>query len=247
MGKTNKRPLERDSVQISPPNKMAGGSKGNESEVLSKLTSIENKFDSFENRFKNLEKEVAEIAKSLRELEAVRAEVTNLRKEVVGLKVSLTGYQKLEIESKRRSVLVKGVKFESGGARFETRMQTKAALAGFFTRLGMTPHLLDYYRLGGRKDDEDGSKVCIRVQFDDVDQKFDLFEKLKSGGRAFSDISILTDYPSFQQQEFKDLSGKAFNLRKATPGLKTRIVPRGQGLVLQTRTDAQNRWTSVSH
>ena len=248
MGRNSKRPLDRDSVQISPPNKMAGGSKSSDhnSEVLAKLSSIEAKFDSFQTRFSKLEKEVADIATALREMEAVKEDVDSLRAEIDNLKESVSGYQRMEIESKRRSVLVRGLKFESRDSKFETRTQTRAALATFFDRLGLTPHLVDYYRLGGRKENEDGSKVSIRIQFDDVDQKFDMFEKLKSAGQALSDISILTDYPSFQQQEFKALSTKAYNLRTATPGVKTRIVPKGLGLTLQTRPNAGAKWTTVS-
>jgi hypothetical protein len=247
MGKNNKRPLDRDSEKTSPPCKMPGSAKSAESEILSKLSSFESKvdsrFESFSARFTSLEKEVTDIARALREIEAVRVEVGNLRSEVEGLKVAVQGYQRLEIETKRRSVLVKGLKFESEGRKFETRAQTLKALEKFFTRLNMSPHLVDYYRLGGLREGEDGAKVCVRVQFDDVDQKMAMFEKLKSNGQSFSDVSILTDYPSFQQQDFKILSGKAFELRKATPGIKTRIVPKGLGLVLQTRPNANAQWT----
>jgi hypothetical protein len=252
MGRNSKRPLDRDSSKVSPPSKMAGGlggsgaSRGENSEVLAKLTSIEAKFDSLESRFTNLEVEVAEISRVLKEIESVKGEVDNLRSEVDILKVSLNGFQRMEIEAKRRSILIKGLRFESGDKRFETRTQTKAALSKFFEKVDLTPHLVDYYRLGGRRDDEDGSRVCVRVQFDDVDQKFELFEKLKSSGRTLSDYSILTDYPSFQQQEFKALSGKAYELRTATPGLKTRIVPKGLGLQLQTRAGSEHKWTAVS-
>jgi hypothetical protein len=247
MGRTNKRPLDRDSEKTSPPCKMPGGTKSGESEILTKLTSfetkVESRFDVLYSKFTSLEKEVADIAKSIREIEAVREEVRSLKAEVEDLQVAVTGYQKLELETKKRSVLVKGLKFESGDKKFETRAQTLAALEKLFGRLNMTPHLVDYYRLGGRKEGEDGSGVCVRVQFDDVDQKLAMFEKLKTDGRALSDISVLTDYPSFQQQEFKALSGKAYELRKATPGLRTRIIPRGLGLALQTRPNANSQWT----
>ena len=249
MGGNKKRPLNRDSNTVSPPSKMAGGAGvagGDDSRVMAKLTSIEAKFDAFESRFRHLETEVAEITRVLREIESVKGDVDNLQSEVDILKVSINGFQRMEIEAKRRSVLIKGLKFESGDKKFETRTQTRTALSKFFERVDLTPHLVDYYRLGGRKDNEDGSKVCVRVQFDDVDQKFELFEKLKSNGRALSDFSILTDYPSFQQQEFKSLSGKAYKLRTATPGLKTRIVPKGLGLQLQTRPGPEDKWTAVS-
>ncbi len=142
-------------------------------------------------------------------------------------------------------MLVRGLPFKTAD-KFETRKQTKAVLADLFKRLDMTPHLVDYQRLGGLKPNEDGSKVSIRVQFVDVDQKFDLFEKLKSKGRAVDDVTILTDYPVFQLSEFKRLSGIAYNLRKDTPGTKTRIVPKGLSLVLQKKANATDKWTAVS-
>ncbi len=233
MSRKGKRTLDNSSEKVSPPNKMSNRNRRN-----SESNEILNKLEAIEARFANLEKEVAEIKSTLKGIEAIKAEVEDL-------KVSLSGYQRLEMEVKRRCALIKGLKFGTT-EKFETRVQTKAALATFFGNLGMTPHLVDYHRLGGRKDEGDGSGVCVRVQFADVDQKFDLFEKLKSKGREFSRISILTDYPSFQQAEFKKLSEKAFNIRKETPGTKTRVVPKGVGLVLQRRANAQDRWTVVS-
>lgn len=196
------------------------------------------KLDAMEARFAKLEKEVSELNKVIREMEAIRSEVDSMKE-------NLDGYQRLEIESKKRSVLVRGLPFKTAD-KFETRKQTKAVLADLFKRLDMTPHLVDYQRLGGLKPNEDGSKVSIRVQFVDVDQKFDLFEKLKSKGRAVDDVTILTDYPVFQLSEFKRLSGIAYNLRKDTPGTKTRIVPKGLSLVLQKKANATDKWTAVS-
>jgi len=111
----------------------------------------------------------------------------------------------------------------------------------------MVPHLVDYQRLGGLKLNEDGSKISIRVQFVDVDQKFDLFDKLKAKGRELQDVSVLTDYPSFQLKQFKQLSEAAYKIRKENPGSKTRIIPKGLGLVLQKRAAGFNTtWTPVS-
>jgi len=119
-------------------------------------------------------------------------------------------------------------------------------LADFFKKIDMTPTLVDYHRLGGLKEKENGSKVAIRVQFVDLDQKFELFDKLKLKGKELQEVSILTDYPSFQVAEFKTLSNAAFNLRQSNPGTKTRIVQKGLGLILQKRTSGNDRWTSVS-
>ena len=108
------------------------------------------------------------------------------------------------------------------------------------------PHLVDYQRLGALRADEDGSKISIRVEFLDVDQRITLFDKLKLKGKELNKYSILTDYPKFQLQEFKKLSGKAYELRKSNPGVKTRIVPKGLGLVLQRRDYPEGKWMAVS-
>lgn len=232
MGGRGKRSLDSGTDKVSPPNKMTRNRRNSESnEILSKLDSIEAKFE-------DLQKEVAEIKRVLQEIESVRTEVDSLKE-------SISGFQRLEMEVKRRCVLVKGLKFETRD-KYEKREQTEAALAGFFEALDMTPTLVDYHRLGGRKEDEDGSKVCVKIQFVHLDQKFELFEKLKARGRDLSDYSVLTDYPSFQQAEFKRLSGIAYRLRTATPGTKTRIIPKGLGLILQKRASNADRWTAVS-
>ena len=232
--KRNKRTIDESgkSEGSSPPNKMAPrGSLDKSDEILARL-------DAMGTRLANLEKEVGELTKALREMEAIRTDVDSM-------KDTCEGFKRLELEAKKRSVLVRGLPFRTSD-KFETRKQTKVVLAELFERLEMTPHLVDYQRLGGVKSGEDGSKVSIRVQFVNVDQKFDLFDALKSKGRAVDDITILTDYPNFQLQEFKRLSGIAYNLRKDNPGIKTRIVPKGLGLNLQRRANALDKWTSVS-
>ena len=234
-GKRGKRSIEESdrSSGISPPTKMAprGRSDSKSDEILTKL-------DALGARLTKLEREVADLTKALKAMEAIKADVDTLKE-------TCNGFQRLELEAKRRSVLVRGLPFKTT-ERFETRLQTKVVLADLFKRLEMTPHLVDYHRLGGLKPGEDGSKVSIRVQFVSVDQKFELFDALKIKGRAVDDITILTDYPAFQLQEFKQLSGEAYNLRKDNPGTKTRIVPKGLGLILQKRANALAKWTAVS-
>ncbi len=190
-------------------------------------------------QFCKIEKEVADIAKFVKEVETMRSKVTEMQE-------TCESFQRLELDNKKRCVLLRGLKFKSEG-KFESRQQTKAVLADFFGRVGMVPHLVDYQRLGGLKLNEDGSKISIRVQFVDVDQKFDLFDKLKAKGRELQDVSVLTDYPSFQLKQFKQLSEAAYKIRKENPGSKTRIIPKGLGLVLQKRAAGFNTtWTPVS-
>jgi hypothetical protein len=229
MGRKPKRSIEVDSEKLSPPSKM---NKNDSQAILAKLESLEA-------RFSKVEQEVNELNKIVRAMEGIRAEVDSL-------KASQECFQRLEIESKKRCVLVKGLKFNTKG-KFETRSETREALAGFFAAVGVEPpHLVDYQRLGGVKVGEDGTKVSIRVEFSDVDQRINLFEKLKLRGKELRQYSVLTDYPKFQLQEFKDLSGKAYDIRKAQPGTRTRIVPKGLGLVLQSRNSPDAKWMAVS-
>jgi hypothetical protein len=193
------------------------------------------RLNAFELRFNKIDSELARITKVVTELEAMKAEVRE----------SCDGYRRLEIEGKKRSVLVKGLPFKSSG-QYETRRETKEALKGFFDRLGMGAHLVDYQRLGGLKEGENGSKIPIRVQFADVDLRFDMFDKLKAKGQEMKDVSVLTDYPEFQIPEFKRLSNLAYRIRKDQVGTRTRIVPRGLKLLLQTRANVDDKWKTVS-
>jgi hypothetical protein len=234
-GKGNKKRniSEINSEKVSPPNKMtrnqaSAGTEPSNFELMERLKA-------FELRFNKIDGELAGITKIVREFEMMKAEV----------KESCDGYRRLEIEGKKRSVLIKGLPFKSAG-QYETRKETKAAIKGFFDRLGMGAHLVDYQRLGGLKEGENGSKVPIRVQFADVDLRFDMFDKLKAKGNEMKDVSVLTDYPDFQIPEFKRLSNIAYRIRKDQVGTRTRIVPRGIKLLLQTRANADDKWKTVS-
>jgi hypothetical protein len=216
------------------------------------------KLASFETRFAAMEKEVADLAVIVRTIEAIRLDVAGLRTVVDGVKAVVDGlgpvvdslkgsqesFQRLEIESKKRSVLIRGLKFRTD-SKYKTRPQTREALTEFFEKVDMLPHLIDYQRLGGLRDGEDGSKVSIRIEFSDVDQRIVLFDKLKLKGKDLPEFSVLTDYPKFQLQEFKALSEAAYNIRTENPGTRTRVVPKGLGLSLQRRAAVTDKWMSV--
>jgi hypothetical protein len=234
-GKGNKKRniSEINSEKVSPPNKMtrnqvAGGFEPSTSDLMERL-------NAFELRFNRIDSELAGISKFVREFEMMKDEVRE----------SCDGFRRLEIEGKKRSVLIKGLPFKSAG-QYETRKETKEALVGFFTKIGMGAHLVDYQRLGGLKEGENGSKVPIRVQFADVDLRFEMFDKLKVKGSEMKDVSVLTDYPDFQIPEFKRLSNIAYRIRKDHTGTRTRIVPRGLKLLLQTRANGEDKWKTVS-
>jgi hypothetical protein len=157
-------------------------------------------------------------------------------------------FRRSEFEAKKTSVLIKGIKF-MGKGKYETRMETKECLKALFTDLGgYTSHMLDYYRLGGRKDlTEDGSKVPIRVIFVDVDQKFELYDLFRKHGKSpnVKNVQVLNDYPKFQVAEAKKLNQRSYELRQQDKELRTRIIPRGLSLVLQSRRSKEEKWTLV--
>jgi chromosome segregation ATPase len=228
-----KRSIEVNSEGLSPPSKM---NKNDTEAIMAKL-------DSLESRFSKVEQEVAELTRIVRSFEDT---FEGIKADVESLKESQDCFRRLEIESKKRCVLIRGLKFRSKG-KFETRTETREALADFFNQVGVDPpHLVDYQRLGGLRAGEDGGKVAIRAEFSDVDQRINLFDKLKLKGRELQDYSVQTDYPKFQLQEFKLLSGQAYEIRKARPGIKTRIIPKGLGLVLQTKNGPESKWMAVS-
>jgi len=227
-----KRSIETDSERLSPPSKM----NRDDSQILLA------RFDALEARFAKVELEISELNKIVRAVEGIKEQLDGLREAQDSL-------HRFELESKKRCVLIRGLKFRSKG-KFETRAETREALASFFGQVGLVgeerPHLVDYQRLGGLRAGEDGGKVAIRVEFSDVDQHVRLFEKLKLKGRELNEYSVQTDYPKFQLQEFKQLSGQAYDIRKQGHGTRTRIVPKGLGLVLQTRDSADGEWKAVS-
>ena len=137
MGGKGKRNIsELNSEKVSPPNKMTR----NQASVVTEpsTTDLMERLNAFELRFNKIDSELAGITKIVREFEMMKAEVRE----------SCDGYRRLEIEGKKRSVLVKGLPFKSSG-QYETRKETKEALKVFFDRLGMGAHLVDYQRLGG--------------------------------------------------------------------------------------------------
>ncbi len=70
---------------------------------------------------------------------------------------------------------------------------------------------------------------------------------MKEKGRdaEIRDIKIVNDYPKFQVETAKRLHAEAYEIRKANPGTRTRVVLKGLGLALQTRTDVSEKWTNA--
>lgn len=224
-----------NSEKVSPPSKMnKGASNVTLADVMKEILEIKNKMT-------KIEEDNLEFQKWAKEMKGI--------KEKIGvLESSIDDFRRSEIEAKKACVLIKGLKF-TGKGKFETREETRERLRSLFADLGgFKSHMFDYYRLGGRKDlKEDGSQVPIRVIFVDVDQKFELFNLLRTHGKkpSVKNVKVINDYPKFQVAEVKKLNQKGYELRQQDPEIRTRIIPKGLSLVLQTRTSPEEKWTVV--
>lgn len=116
-----KRSIESDSERLSPPSKM---NKNDSQAILAKL-------DSLESRFSKIEQEVLEIKQIVKTIEGIRAEVE-------ALKESRECFQRLEIESKKRCVLIRGLKFKSEGSSRPGQRHVKPSLVSLLW-WGLTP------------------------------------------------------------------------------------------------------------
>ena len=186
---------------------------------------------------KRMEGEISRLWQKFDEIDDLKYEITELRK-------TKENFQRFEIEQKRKCILIKGLASKSTG-KYETRIDTKASLDELFNFVDFHPNMEDYQRLGEIKQDET-EKTLVRVKFATIDDKNELFQKFKDMGKndELSKFSLINDYPSFQLAEVKRLSQVAYEIRSQNKETKTRIIPRGLGVVLQKRING--KWMNVS-
>jgi hypothetical protein len=223
--------------KVSPPSKMNKGASSGSitlSDVMKEILEIKSK--------------MTKIEEDNLEFQKWAKEVKDLKNKIEDIDLAIDDFRRSEIEAKKSCVLIKGLKF-TGKGKFETRNETRESLRSLFNDLGgFKSHMFDYYRMGGKKDlREDGAKIPVRVIFVDVDQKFELFNLLRTHGKkpSVKNIQILNDYPKFQVTEVKKLNQKGYELRQQNKDLRTRIVPKGLSLILQSRTSSEEKWTAV--
>ncbi len=232
---------DRVSAELnSPPHKMAKNkdSQPSNSDIMGQLTQlveahtdVMKKMDQLEKRFEKIEK--------------IFDEVERLKKQVALLSKPLEGLRRLEIEQKKKSILVKGLDSVST-KKYETRTETYNRIQDLFEHIGLNLTLEDYQRLGPLKPNDPGSTL-VRLQFWSRDDKSQLFAKFKqfTDDEVVKSLSLINDYPSFQLADVKRLSNEAYKLRQKDKRIKTRIVPRGLEVQLQRR-EPSGAWTTVN-
>jgi hypothetical protein len=226
---------------VSPPHKMAKNNRDTQpsnADLMDQLTKlVESNSDVL--------KKIDHIERRFEKLEKTFDEVESLKRQVAKMTKSFDSLKRLEVEQKKKSILVKGLDSLST-RKYETRIETYNRVQNLFEHIGLNLTLEDYQRLGPLKPDDSGSTL-IRLQFWSKDDKAALFAKFKeySNDAVVKRISLINDYPLFQLADVKKLSNEAFKIRQKDKRIKTRIVPRGLEVALQQR-DQSGAWKTVN-
>ena len=229
MGRDKKRDRAAGDT-MSPPSKVSKTSDESHQELMNRISEMEK---NFEKRFDTVDRLLGEI--------------DTLKKEVDRLSKLNEGFRKFEVEQKKKCILVKGLTSNTKNT-YETRNETRLRVNKLFEHIDLNLHIEDYQRLGPIKQGESGNTL-VRIQFYCQDDKSLVFEKFKDIGgtdEVLKKLSLIHDYPSFQLATVKKLSNAAYEIRKKAPGTKTRIVPRGLDVQLQTKAKNAEKWTTVS-
>jgi hypothetical protein len=245
--KSSKKRDRAETDQISPPHKMTKnqqfGAQPSNADLMAQLEKVVSSNRDMLEKIDNLEKRFALVEKLFEEVEALKKEVDRLSKQ----NKPNEAFMRFEIEQKKKSVLVKGLRSIAKG-KYEPRSETYSRVYELFGHIGLDLTLEDYQRLGPIKSDDPGSTL-VRIQFWSKDDKAQIFAKFKefSNDQIIKKISLINDYPLFQLAEVKKLSQESYQIRQSDKSIKTRIVPRGLEVQLQTRKGATERWMTVSH
>ncbi len=245
----NKKRDRAESELVSPPHKMTKnngqqfGAQPSNSDLMAQLDKLISSNSDMVEKIERLEKRFEKVEKLFEEVDTLRKEVARLTKQ----SKPNEAFMRFEIEQKKKSVLVKGIRSRST-KKYESRNETYDRVSELFGHIGLTLTLEDYQRLGPISEDDTGNTL-VRLQFWSKDDKAQIYAKFKefSNDPIIKKISLINDYPLFQLPEVKRLSTESYQLRQKDKSIKTRIVPRGLGVQLQTRKGPTGKWTTVSH
>ena len=227
---------------VSPPHKMAKNKEQTDqpsnSDLMDQLTQLVASNSDMLRKIDLLEKRFDKVEKLFEDVEGLKSKVASMNK-------PLESFKRFEVEQKKKSVLIKGLESHSTN-KYETRQETYKRVNDLLDHLGLNLTVEDYQRLGPLKPGDSGSTL-VRIQFWSKDDKSSLFAKFKeyNEDEIVKSLSLINDYPLFQLADVKRLSDESYKLRQKDKSLKTRIVPRGLEVQLQTR-ESGGKWTTVS-
>ena len=235
----NLKKRNRDLTEkVSPPPKMSKNNQPSNSDLMDQLNQIVASNADMLQKIDLLEKRFDKVEKLFDEIDELKGKVATMSK-------TIESFRRFEIEQKKKCVLLKGLDTYSN-KKYKTREETLRRVNDLFEHLALNLTLEDYQRLGPLKPDDAGSTL-VRLQFWSKDDKTMIFSKFKeyTDDPVVKALSLINDYPLFQLAEVKRLSDVSYKLRQANRSTKTRIVPRGLEVQLQTR-EANGKWTTVS-
>lgn len=188
----------------------------------------------------------------------LKTSVESLQGEIVGLKRMQTEIRdqgqtlkrisnemkEIQIEAKKKWVVIKGLSKHGEARKFETREQTGEVLEDFKRFLKCAVIFNDYMRLPEFKLGTVTMSGVVRVEFRSVDDKLTFFKDLVAASKLpqLKGVSVDQEMPRFLLPEKKRLESKAYDLRH-TQQVKTRLVIRKLDLVLQFRSKEEgSKW-----
>ena len=226
---------------------MAGRGKraGDRRNSMEGVKDIKDILDALEGLRSDFTSQLTEINKKLDKVEDLGNKVQVMEKT---MNVWERRFKQLEVEEKRKWIVIKGMWKQDDVTQFESRVQLAASLEDLKQLLGIKTPFMEYYRLKDLKRNNNTFPGLVKVKFVTSDEKDHFFSRVAAAGNLedLKGLSFQQDIPSFLVEDFKRLDGQAFRLRKSEK-LKTRVVIRNLGLVLQSRARTEgSKWTSVA-
>lgn len=205
--------------------------------------SIRDVLDSLEEMKGDFKKELKNLGDRLDKLEDLNRKLTRIEPRLNRLEIMC---RQVEINEKKNWIVIKNLWKQDDATTFETRLNLRKSLDELKDLMEVDCCFMDYFRL---KDFRKGQQLLpglVKAKFVTADDRDRFFAKISECGKKedLKLISFQQDIPKFLVEKFKRLDKEAFQIRRSEK-LKTRVVFRGQDLILQKR-DATGRWTRVA-
>jgi hypothetical protein len=205
--------------------------------------SIRDVLDALEEMKGDFKKELKSVSDRLGKLEDLNRKLARIEPRLNRLEIMC---RQVEINEKKNWIVIKNLWRQDDVQAFETRANLRKSLDELKELMEVDCCFMDYYRL---KDFRKGQQMLpglVKAKFVTSDDRDRFFSKISECGRKddLKLISFQQDIPKFLIEKFKRLDKEAFTIRR-NEKLKTRVVFRGQDLILQKR-DAAGRWSRVA-
>lgn len=230
--------------------KMAGRGRGGKRDVSRRDSlegsgpgSIRDVLDALEEMKGDFKKELKGVSDRLEKLEDINRKLAKIEPRLNRLEIMC---RQVEINEKKNWIVIKNLWKQDDVSTFETRANLRKSLDELKDLMEVDCCFMDYFRL---KDFRKGQQLIpglVKAKFVTSDDRDRFFSKISECGKKddLKLISFQQDIPRFLVEKFKKLDKDAFTIRR-NEKLKTRVIFRGQDLILQKK-DLSGRWTRVT-